>query len=80
MQEAGADFRSHANDNHQCTFVLSCQESGINTDYMSTMCEASHTLREAPEYVLQHQIIPTFFVWHPLITTVDDRSVAWVKV
>jgi hypothetical protein len=55
MQEVGADFRSHTNDNHQCTFVLPYQESGINTDYMSTMCEAGHTLQEAPEYVLQHQ-------------------------
>jgi hypothetical protein len=73
-------FRSHANGNHQCIFVLPYQESDINTDYRSTMCKLGHTLWEALEYVLQHRIISTFFVWQPLTTTVDDTSGAWVEV
>jgi hypothetical protein len=52
-------FRGYANGNHQCAFVLACQESGINTNYRFTMCEA----QKAPEYALQHRIILTFFVW-----------------
>jgi hypothetical protein len=44
------------------------------------MCEAGHTLWEAPEYVLQHRIILTFFVWQPLTAIVDDTSGAWVEV
>jgi hypothetical protein len=80
MQEQELIFHSYANGNHQCTSVLLSQESGINTNYRSIMCEASHTLQEAPEYVLQHWIISIFFIWKPLLTSIDGTSGAWVEV
>jgi hypothetical protein len=46
-------FCSHANDNHQRAFVLFSQESA-NTNYRSTLCDAGHTQRKAPEDALQH--------------------------
>jgi hypothetical protein len=73
-------FFSHANGNNQYTFVLPSQESVINTNYRSTMCEAGHTLLEEPEYALQHRLISTFFIGQPLTTSIDDTSGAWVEV
>jgi hypothetical protein len=67
-------FCSHANSNHQCTFVLSSQKSVINTNYRSTLCEVGHTLWEAPEGMLQHRIVSTCFIGKPLTTSIDDAS------
>jgi hypothetical protein len=67
-------FRSHANNNHQRAFVLSSQESAINSNYRYTMCETKHTLREAPEDALQHQIVSTCFIGQPLTTGIDVTS------
>jgi hypothetical protein len=73
-------YRSHTNNNHQCAFVLSSQESAINTNYRSTVYEASHTLWEALEGALQHRIILTYFIGQPLTTRIDVASGAWVEV
>jgi hypothetical protein len=50
-------FRSYANSNHQRAFVLPRHESVVNTNYRSTVCEAGHTLWEAPEDALQYRIV-----------------------
>jgi hypothetical protein len=60
------------NYNHQNTFVLPSQESAINTNYVSTMCEAGHRLWETPEYALQQRTILTFIIGQPLTTSIDD--------
>jgi hypothetical protein len=73
-------FRSHANSNHQRAFVLPSQESAINTNYGSTVCEAGHTLQEAPEDALQHQIVLTYFIGQPLTTRIDVTSSACIEV
>jgi hypothetical protein len=63
-------FHSHANYNHQRAFVLPSQESVINTNYISTVCEVSHTMWEAPEDALQHRIVSTYFIGQPLTTSI----------
>jgi hypothetical protein len=73
-------FHSHANINHQRASVLPNQESAINTNYRSTMCEADHTLWEGPEDALQHRIVSTCFIGQPLTTSIDVASGAWIEV
>jgi hypothetical protein len=73
-------FRSHANSNYQRAFVLPNQESAINTNYRSTVCEAGHTLREALEDALQHRIVSTCFIGQPVTTSIDVASSAWIDV
>jgi hypothetical protein len=73
-------FYSHANNNHQRAFALLSQENVINTNYRSTVCEAGHTLCEAPEDALQHWIVSTSFIRQPLTTGIDVASDAWIEV
>jgi hypothetical protein len=73
-------FCSYSNNNYQRAFVLPNQESDINTNYRSTVCEASHILWEAPEDVLQHRIVSTSFIGQPLTTGIDVTSDAWIEV
>jgi hypothetical protein len=44
------------------------------------VCEAGHTLREAPEDALQHRIVLTCFIGQPLTTGSDVASGAWIEV
>jgi hypothetical protein len=73
-------FRSLANSNHKRAFVLPSQESAINTNCRSTVCEASHTLREGPEDALQHRIVSTYFIGQPMTTSIYAASGAWIEV
>jgi hypothetical protein len=73
-------FHNHANNNHQCAFVLPSKKNTINTNYMSTVCEAGHTLWEGPEDTLQHRIVSTCFIGQPLTTSINVTSGVWIEV